>query len=85
MKEWYHCNQLDGVSPCDGRADVANTGLVSGNLRHIVLKRIEKNWKDSLITKNDTFMAELWSFVELVSCCEFFESSNVTLVFIFTA
>ena len=38
-----------------------------------------------LVTKNATFMAELWSFVELVSRCGFFESSNVTLVFIFTA
>ena len=38
-----------------------------------------------LVTKNGTLMAELWSFVELVSRCGFFESSNVTLVFLFTA
>ena len=67
MKEWYHCNQLDGVSQCDGRADVANIGFVSRNLMHIVLKRIEKNGRDFLITINDTFVAKLWSFVELVS------------------
>ena len=34
---------------------------------HIVLKRIEKNGRDFLITINDTFVAKLWSFVELVS------------------
>ena len=38
-----------------------------------------------LVTKNGTLMAELLSFVELLSRCEFFESSNVTLVFLFTA
>ena len=30
-------------------------------------------------------MAELWSFVELVSRCGLFERGNVALVFIFTA
>ena len=46
MKKWFHCNQLDGVSSYDGRAEVVNTGFVSGNLLDIVLKRFEKNWKN---------------------------------------
>ena len=38
-----------------------------------------------LVTKNGTLMAELQSFVELVSRCGLFERGNVALVFIFTA
>ena len=46
---------------------------------------IEKNWKDYIITKNDTFVAELLIFGGLVSRCEFFESGNVALVCVFAA
>ena len=35
-----------------------------------------------LVTKNNTFMAELWSSVESASRCGSFERGNVTLVFI---
>ena len=51
----------------------------------MVLKRIEKNLKEFIITKNGIFMAELLGFRGLVSRCGFPESGNVALVFVLTA
>ena len=52
---------------------------------HMILKGLIRIWKDFIITKNDTFMPELWSFVEMISRCGFFESGNVALVIAFIA
>ena len=51
----------------------------------MVLKRIEKNWKDFIIMDNDIFMAEFLSFEDFASLRGFSESGNVALFFVLAA
>ena len=85
IKGWCHGKQLKGISYWDGLHNVACTRFISGNLLRIVLKSIEKNWKDFVIMKKDTFTAELLSFEDLMSRCGFFESGNVAFELVLTA